>query len=230
MILSENKVYQESMQLYSDYSVRLQELLFQQGQLTQAKNINDSIEKSEKELNSLFWEASQTLNEETTKSKIKIYREFVYNMVTKIYSPDIITYFDIGIKDKHKTRRPLEVKLNITGEAGEGITEVKKNIIDYLVYKFNNELEILIQDSSCYNGIDPRQVSNMLLELNEISNQVNKQAIVAINKYQLDIDDSHPVSEIFNKSMTDGYGIILSENNKLLKKWIFKIFLDQKFK
>lgn len=43
----------------------------------------------------------------------------------------------------------------------------------------------MIQDSACFNGIDPRQVSGMLKELNEIAVTTNEQVIVAINKYQM---------------------------------------------
>lgn len=96
------------------------------------------------------------------------------------------------------------------GDSGEGITEVKKNIIDYLIFKYNDYMEILVQDSSCYNGIDPRQVSNMLLELGSIADDTDKQAIIAINQYQVKQD--HPVFELI-KSKTV---LNLSEEDTLL--------------
>ena len=43
----------------------------------------------------------------------------------------------------------------------------------------------MIQDSSCYNGIAPRQVAGILTQLNKIAEESNKQIIIAINKYQL---------------------------------------------
>lgn len=47
-------------------------------------------------------------------------------------------------------------------------------MFDYLVFRSNHELDYMIQDSSCYNGIDPRQVTNMLIELNQISETTDK--------------------------------------------------------
>ncbi|MGX7014114.1 DUF2326 domain-containing protein [Vagococcus silagei] len=212
-ILSENKAYRESIELYGEYNLRLQELLFQQGQLTNVKKINDEITELDKNLTTSFSKSKLELENEVVKNKIKSYREFVFNLVKEIYSKSIISFFDIEIKDRHKTRRPIELKLSMQGETGEGISEVKKNIVDYLVFNFNKELEILIQDSSCYNGIDPRQVSNMLVELNKMAINNQKQAIVAINKYQLVSDNQHDVFKIFDEK----FGIKLSEDNKLLR-------------
>ena len=69
----------------------------------------------------------------------------------------------------------------------------------------------MIQDSSCYNGIDPRQIVGMLAQLNNISEISRKQIIVSINKYQLGNYDS-VIKEVEEKS-----SIILSENHKLLE-------------
>lgn len=41
----------------------------------------------------------------------------------------------------------------------------------------------MIQDSSCYSGIDPRQVFGMLKELEKLAKETKKQIIVSINKY-----------------------------------------------
>lgn len=41
----------------------------------------------------------------------------------------------------------------------------------------------MIHDSSCYSGIDPRQVNGLLSMLDEIANYSNKQIIISINKY-----------------------------------------------
>ncbi|MDT2435621.1 DUF2326 domain-containing protein [Enterococcus avium] len=213
VILAENKAYQESLALYGDYNERLQNLIYQQGQLSQAKEITDLLIKLNNDLNSAFSDAANVIKSEETNSLITEYREFVYNLVQKIYSPSVATYFSIGVKDKHKTRRPVEFTLNMKGETGEGISEVKKNIVDYLIFYFNESIEMLIQDSSCYNGIDPRQVSNMLVELNKLAFQSKKQAIVAINQYQLDADIDNEVHELID----DNYGIVLDEDNKLLK-------------
>lgn len=212
-ILAENRAYQESIALYGDYNNRLQDLLYQQGKLSQAKKISVQVTNLNNDLTESFGKALSVIQDEKTKSVIINYRDFVYNLLQKIYSPNVITYFDIGIRDKHKSRRPVEFTLNMKGETGEGITEVKKNIVDYLVFFFNTDVEILVQDSSCYNGIDPRQVSNMLVELNKLAIKNKKQAIIAINQYQLDSDTKHEVYSLLNSD----YGIILDEDNKLLE-------------
>jgi uncharacterized protein YydD (DUF2326 family) len=72
-------------------------------------------------------------------------------------------------------------------------------------------MELLIQDSSCYNGIDPRQVSSMLTEVNNIAKDTNKQAIIAVNKYQLG------EYEDVIKLVKSNSAIILSEKDKLFK-------------
>lgn len=212
-ILAENRAYQEAISLYGDYNNRLQDLLYQQGKLSQAKEISDKVINVNNEITIAFSEASNEIQDEKTKRVVTKYREFIYSLLQKIYNPGVTTYFDIGVRDRHKTRRPVEFTLNMKGETGEGITEVKKNVVDYLVFYFNKDIEILLQDSSCYNGIDPRQVSNMLIELNKLALKTKKQGIVAINQYQLDSDKENEVYSL----ISDDYGIILDEDNKLLK-------------
>lgn len=70
-------------------------------------------------------------------------------------------------------------------------------------------MDVLIQDSSCYNRIDPRQVSNMLTEVSNILKNTNKQAIIAINKYQFG------ESEDVIKLVKNNNSIIFLEKDKL---------------
>lgn len=111
------------------------------------------------------------------------------------------------------TIRPLKFVLNMRGETGGGISEVRKNMFDYLVFRSNHELDYMIQDSSCYNGINPRQVTNMLIELNQIAETTDKQAIVAINEYQLYVSRRDIIETFFDGD----FGIKLDEEDKLLK-------------
>lgn len=207
-LIAENRVYQEAIELYESYSNKLRELTYEQGQLSRIKEIDRDIDKNDSDLVQQFDNAKEALN----KRLLKKYRDFVYDFVKSIYDEEVDTFFDIKIKSKHQTHRPIEFILNMMGDTGEGITEVQKNIIDYLLFKYNHELELMVQDSSCYNGIDPRQVSNMLLYLNEIAVSEKKQAIVAINKFQL--TPEHDIFELINDRET---GVALSENEKLLK-------------
>lgn len=71
-------------------------------------------------------------------------------------------------------------------------------------------MEMMIQDSACFNGIDPRQVAGMLLQLYEIAEDSNKQVIVAINKYQIG-NYSETIKMVEENSV-----ITLSEKDNLL--------------
>jgi uncharacterized protein YydD (DUF2326 family) len=119
------------------------------------------------------------------KTLTKSYRDFIYNITKAIYDEEVYSFFNIKIRPKNQKNRPVIFEINLKGDTGEGVNEVKKNLVDYLVFKYNDYMDLFIQDSACYNGIDPRQVSGMLKQVGEIAKQTNKQAIIAINKYQL---------------------------------------------
>lgn len=206
-IISLNQVYQESIELYEKYNSDLQELKYKEGKLSQVKNIDDNINTEDSNLTINFDDASKDLAK--YKELIEEYRDFIYNITKSIYDEDVNSYFDINIKKKHQTTRPVSLEINLKGDTGEGVNEVKKNLMDYLLFRYNNYMEILIQDSSCYNGIDPRQVSNMLTEVSNIAKTTNKQAIIAINKYQL--GEYEDVIELVKANSS----IILSEKDKL---------------
>ena len=208
-IIAQNEAYQESIALYNEYNAQLQELKYEQGQLVQIKNVEKRIEEQDALLSSQFEAARET--HFAYSGEIKKYKDFIYNIIRLIYGDDFEAYFEMAIRPKHQTTRPLDISLNITGDTGEGVTEVKKNIVDYMVFRFNKLMRVFIQDSSCYNGIDPRQVGNMLRELAQIASSNDKQCIVAINQYQLgDYESSVNFVEKYSS-------IVLSEEDKLLK-------------
>jgi hypothetical protein len=207
-IISENEVYKESIELYEKYNNDLQEVKYRQGKLSQVKNIDDTITVEDSNLVSSFSHAAQLRKEYDT--LIQAYRDFIFDITKSIYDTDVNSYFDIKIRNKHLTYRPVIFEFTLKGDTGEGVGEVKKNLMDYLICRYNNQLEIMIQDSSCYNGIDPRQIVGMLGQLKNISEVSNKQIIVSVNKYQLGNYDS-VIKEVEEKS-----SIILSENRNLL--------------
>ena len=98
----------------------------------------------------------------------------------------------------------------MTKDDGEGVNEVKKNMIDLLVFKYNQELDFLIHDSACYNGIDPRQVVGLLKEIEKTAQEKGKQAIIAINKYQIE-------NIGFLEHISKNSSVVLDENETLLK-------------
>lgn len=208
-ILANNQVYQESVTLYENFNNKLQDLKFKEGKLSQIKEVDNKITEEDNELAYNFEKANHEIKQYS--SLINEYRDYIYNITKDIYDENVNSYFDIKIRKKHQTARPLNIEFNLKGDTGEGVNEVKKNIIDYLIFKYNNMIELLIQDSSCYNGIDPRQVCGLLKNLNDNAIKANKQAIISINKYQLGENDEF-VNEVIENS-----SIILSEKEKLLK-------------
>lgn len=207
-IIAVNEVYQESIQLYEKYSTDLQDLKYRQGKLSQIKNVDTKIETEDTKLVRYFEDASST--RQTYEQKIKEYRDYIYEVTSNIYDESVSSYFDIEVRKKHLTTRPVVFKINLKGDGGEGMKEVKKNLIDCLLCKYNTLLEFMIQDSACFNGIDPRQVSGMLIEMGKLAQQTNKQVIISINKYQVG-DYKETIDYIVENS-----SIILSEKDKLL--------------
>lgn len=208
-ILATNQIYQESVMLYEDFNNKLQNLKFNQGKLSQIKEIDDAITTEDSKLTDNFESSSEELKKYY--SIIEEYRDYIYNITKDIYDENVNSYFDIKIRKKHQTSRPLNIEFTLKGDTGEGVNEVKKNIVDYLILNYNNIIDILIQDSACYNGIDPRQVCGLLRNLSEFSLKLNKQTIIAINKYQLG-DNTEFINKVIENS-----AIILSEKDKLLK-------------
>lgn len=105
----------------------------------------------------------------------------------------------------------MSFEFSIKGDTGEGVSEVKKNLMHYLICRYNTAVNVMLQDSACYNGIDPRQVAGMLIELGKIAKETKKQVIVAVNKYQVTGYD-----EVI-KYIIDNHAVILSEYDKLMK-------------
>jgi uncharacterized protein YydD (DUF2326 family) len=139
-----------------------------------------------------------------------LYKEFIYNIVEKVYGDERNPYLSINISDgsyKYKAL-PIKIELSIDGDSGEGICAAKYLLFDYLIMNYNKYLEVLIEDSACFEGIDRRQITNILNEGIKLSIKNNKQYIVSLNKYLVnDYDD-----------IKDYVVIPLSENDTLLNR------------
>lgn len=208
-VIATNEVYQESIELYGKYNSDLQELMYRQGKLSQVKNVDNSIEEAGNKLTEHFGNATQT--RKSYEELVAEYRDFIYLLIQTIYDKEVVSYFDIKVRKKHMTARPISFEFSIKGDTGEGVGEVKKNLMDYLICRYNTVLDVLMQDSACYNGIDPRQVAGMLNVLGDIAEKTSKQVIIAINKYQvMGYDESI-------EYISDNSVLTLSENDKLLK-------------
>ena len=73
---------------------------------------------------------------------------------------------------------------------------------------YNEEIEFLIEDSSCFEGIDRRQVKKLIMESKRISENKNKQLIISLNKYL--------ISDLEN--LSDNIVLKLDEGNTLLNR------------
>ena len=207
-ILSTNDAYKNAIEILHDYNTNLQALKYKQGQLSQISSYIVEQEAVDKSLLEAFAQL-QVLKGKFDETNKK-YKNFVFEIVRKIYDSSMRASFDIIFKEYNRKNHPINLQMEITGDAGEGVKEVKKTIMDYLVFYFNNKVDVFIHDSSCYNGVDPRQVRGLLKELTKMCEENQKQVIISINKYQMG-EDGEFLNEVVNNSC-----IKLSETNKLL--------------
>ena len=209
-VIASNEVYQKSLKLYTNLSNELQEKKYRQGELSQIKNMEKDIKSLDFQLNEQFIKLSELFEKEENKQKIEEYRIFINEVTKRIYDNTVSSFFDIVSREKHQSRRPISFEINLRGDGGDGINEVKNVLFDILLFKYSTNSEIFIVDSVCFNGVDPRQVIGLLNIIEEISIENKKQTIISINKYQLG-EYEEAKEDILNKSK-----IILSENSKLL--------------
>lgn len=214
-IISENEIYKENIELYEKYSQDLKEKKFKQGQFSQVENTIKQITEEDINLNNYFSKLQHEISLEENEKILTKLKDFIYDFTQTIYSYEsqsASSFFKLEVRKKHQILRPFSLDIKIPYDRGEGVGQVKKIMIDILILKFNKILDFFIQDSCCYSGgIDTRQVSSVLLEINRYSSQLNKQAIVSINKYQLNLTD-----EILNL-LEEKIVIELSEKDKLMK-------------
>lgn len=209
LIISTNDIYLQTIETYDKYN---KELNILREELIKIEKLED-ITKEQNEIKKERDELENNLKKED--KIISKYSDFIYDNFTEIYKDEEKwkPYFNISIFPyKPKRKQYINFEFSLGGDNGEGVSKVKSNLFDYLVFKYNHILDFLIQDSSCYNGIDYRQIINMFKILEKIAKEENKQAIICINKYQLG-DDEEFIEEIKNNS-----SIVLSEEDRLFKE------------
>ena len=175
------------------------------GKLTQINNtqsIKSNIDILYSELYKEFESASLKINR---------YKQFVYEMVNKIYVEETRNpYLFINISDSRQKYKaiPVKIDLSIDGDDGEGIGAVRCLLFDLMIMNYNNEIEFMIEDSSCFEGVDRRQVKKLIMEFKNISEIKNKQLIISLNKYLIsDLED-----------LKDNIVLKLYEGNTLLNR------------
>lgn len=205
-IIAENDSFKEAIKIYDNKSkerlnieTKISEINGRLSQLNNTKELKGNIDKYYIELDEQF---------EIHNSKINLYREFIYNIVEKVYGDERNPYLNINISDgsyKYKAL-PVKIELSIDGDSGEGIRAAKYLLFDYLIMNYNKYMDILIEDSACFEGIDRRQITNILKEGVDLSIKNSKQYIVSLNKYLINNYDD----------IKDYVVLPLSEQNTLL--------------
>lgn len=205
-IISENDTVREAIKIYDlkakekmDVESRISEVNAKLTQINNSKNLKSEIDSLLVELEESF---------ENSKLKINNYREYIYNLVKQIYGDDRNPYLNISVTNtNHKYQAmPVNIDLTFDGDTGEGLMSAKFLLFDYLIMNYTKEVDFLIEDSSCFEAIDRRQIKNILQEGIKISERNDKQLIVSLNKYSLE--------DV--KGIEDYIVLPLNENNTLL--------------
>lgn len=212
--IADNDIFKEAMNIYELKNNELNENQEEYGRvsgviddLSNKKKIEDSIDEMYIILEQELEKYNKIINE---------YRKYVYDLVEEIYEDDREAYFDIEVPNKKRLQSmPIRINLNLKGDKGEGIGAVKNIVVDLLIYYYNNIVEYLMQDSSCFEGIDKRQVATLILKANEIANYKNKQYIVSVNDYHIQKDNMQLIELVEKRTVIE-----LSEEDLLLKEKI----------
>lgn len=207
-IIAESDSFKEAIKIYDikskekiNIEKKISEINGKLNQINNTKDIKAEIDKNYIDLNEEF---------EIYQSKINSYREFIYQIVERVYGDERNPYLSICASDgsyKYKAL-PVKIDLSIDGDTGEGIGAAKFILFDYMLMNYNKFLDILLEDSSCFEGIDNRQVTNIIDEGINLSLENNKQFIVTLNKYKVN-----------NYEKIKDYIVLsLSEKNTLLNR------------
>jgi len=210
-IVANNKLFAGAIAIYQRKN---DELLKVQ---TKEANLVGSIENlaqkqtMEKEINVKYTVLELGLDEYD--KLIHEYKQYVNDLVAQIYGAKNSALFDIRVSDSKGRLKynPLVVELSLEGDFGEGISAVKNILIDALLFKYNDQIDYLIHDSSCFEGIDSRQLGTIINIIHQTAMNTNKQYIFALNEYRMDYNDSEFCSLFKANSV-----ITLSETATLL--------------
>lgn len=205
-IISENDSVKEAIKIYDlktkekiTVESKISEVVGKLAQINNSKDLKGKIDNSILELEETF---------DLYQSEISGYREFVYNLVRSIYGEERNPYLNINVTVTNKKYQAMPVTIDLTfdGDSGEGLTSAKYLLFDMLIMNYNDKVDFLIEDSSCFEAIDRRQIKNIIQEGIRISEHNDKQFIITLNKYL--IDDSLEINQYIK--------LRLSENDTLL--------------
>lgn len=184
-IVSKNTELDSSLIKYNQETKELKKLKHQKDELLNLEQVINSINSVSKEIKASIIRLNETLrNYDDVISK---YRTFLCEMTKKCYSQskNVISFFNIEIDQKKITKNLIKFILSLNTETNERSEKFKNCIIDYLVFNFSDYIPFLIQDYSCFNGLELQQIKSIIQEAKKISEKNNKQLIIAINKSQV---------------------------------------------
>lgn len=208
-IIQETDAFKEALIIYKNLNEELQDLMYEKGNLDNMMKLSENINEHDTELNILHSDLIQ-LRKDYDKIIIH-YREYLFALVNDLYSEKVQAFFDVKVRPKNQQTRPIQVNLKIDGDSGEGVGTVRKRLIDILILRWGEKLDFLIHDSSCFTGVDSRQISKLLEILDAVSEETNKQYIVTLNRFQIDKNDTELLDIVEKRTI-----ISLSEDKKLL--------------
>jgi len=210
--IADNQLFKESMSIYELRTEELRKIDLEYGEVTgRISNISKKND-FEHEILSDYLLLEKDLDDYEV--IIERYREFIYNLVAKVYGNNSSAFFDITVSTSKRRIESLPIifELSLKGDFGEGLSAVKNLLIDILIFYYNRQIEFLIHDSSCFEGIDKRQLSSIIKIINDYAKEIDKQYILSINEYHI-LSSDNSLIELVNKNSV----IELSEEEKLLK-------------
>lgn len=213
-IISESKLYQEIINNISKINSEVQDLSYKRGALSSLNDLLFKIEKMEEEIEIKKLEISRKF--EAYQEKLKTINNFVYECVKDIFATNVTVFFDFIISNNSRKKSLFDLDLTLDGDTGEGRKAVKNILMDFIIFKFSDKSKFLIHDSSCFSGIDSRNIISIILLGKRIAEKENKQYIVSLNTFQYSGIDSN-----FDKIVDTSKVIELTDEsveNKLLRE------------
>ncbi|MBC2855458.1 DUF2326 domain-containing protein [Cetobacterium sp. 2A] len=181
-IISESKLYQEIINNISKINLDIQELNYKRGSLSSTDNLLLNIEKMEDDIELKKSQISKKFKE--YQEKLETINNFVYQCVKDIFSTNVTAYFDFSISSNNRKKSLFDLELTLDGDTGEGRKAVKNILMDFIILKFSDKSQFLIHDSSCFSGIDSRNIISIISLGKHIAEKENKQYIVSLNTFQ----------------------------------------------
>lgn len=179
---------------YGDLNVQLQLKREEYGRKDFIRNVSREIEDKTQKQKILMEEINANIDNYS--EDIEKCRKYLSEFITLLYNGELKTTFTIEPRKINKqTKYPFKIDFKVESDEGEGVSNVKNLAIDLMAFEFNQEIKFQVWDSKCFNGIDPNQTQKIFQEIKRICKEYNKQAIICLNKFQINQDIMNEVEE-----------------------------------